>query len=97
MTSLVIEDVHQNHIAVVALPALTSDSLNPSDVSVFSAMKRYAKEKDEQINIKQQRYCANQVYMISLAILNTINQAHDAALSKQNIKYGSRNSSTRPL
>lgn len=97
MSAGVVHKLAESKIAVMALPAHTSDRLQPLDVSVFSAFKHWTNKRiDERISHYATRFVGDKRFG-GLDIWECILEGYNAALSSSNVVSGFAKSGLWPL
>lgn len=87
MTVSVIERLVKK-IAVIALPAHTSDRVHPLDVSVFGPMKHYNNKSVRKITLDGQRKISGQYKLKGLNMWAAIIDGFQKSVTKKNIASG---------
>lgn len=97
MTGSVIERLVKRKIAVIALPAHTSDRVQPLDVSVFGQMKQYTNKSLSKMALDAQKKISGQYKLNGLNIWAAIMDAFKQSVKKENSASGFAKSGLWPL
>jgi len=96
MTYEVINLFYTNKIAVIALPAHSSDRTRPLDVSVFGPMKHYANSAIARIAKEQSLVHRRFERLPGIDVWESIDEAFGSAFSISNIRSGFRKTGLWP-
>lgn len=97
MTSTVVEKLYKEKVAVVALPAHTSDRMQPLDVSVFGPMKQYTVKHLSQRSLEMERQIPGEYKLTGIELLDAILHGYEKSITIANITSGFQKSGIWPL
>lgn len=97
MSTAAINILYEVLIAVIALPAHSSDKLQALDVSVFGPHKKHVNYCFKKLTAKQVLDHGKQVYMTGVDVWQSIESGNEMAVKMSNVVSGFRRSDLWPL
>lgn len=97
MTTKSIQALRDARIAVIALPAHTSDNLQPCDVSIFGPMRHYVNVNVTERVLQERRDGLTSKGLSGIAVWGAILEGHDKAVNCKNIQSGFAKSGLFPI
>lgn len=97
LTSGAISKMRDEKIAVCALPAHTSDNLQPLDVSVFGPFSNFVNSRIMQLALEDRIMNSRPSKMSGREVWDSICEGHDRSFTSKNIQSGFRRTGLWPL